>query len=74
MKVKTNIWKIRYEKGWSMHELARVTGISKTTLYNYENNNVSPTLENLYKIATTLNVNMEELYYVSNEEYSPPIY
>lgn len=34
------IWEVRNSKGVSLVELARDTGISKSTLNNYENNKI----------------------------------
>lgn len=43
-------------------QLEALTGISKTTLNNIENGKTSPTLRQLYAIATALDCNVSDLY------------
>ncbi len=56
------IWKIRAEKGISLKELARRTGISKSALNNYENGKRQPTLQQLELIAKALDTTISNLY------------
>ena len=60
MKIKT--WHVRNKKGISLEELARLTGISKSTLNNIENGRTSPTLDQLERIAIATQVRIHELY------------
>lgn len=57
---------IREKKDISLNELSKKTDISKSYLYEIENNkkfNIS--LDKLYRIATALNVNVKDLFYTS---------
>ena len=57
-----NIWKARTEKGISLMELSRRTGISKSALNNYENGKRQPNLLQLELIAKALNTSISNLY------------
>lgn len=55
---------IRKRKNTSLKELSEKTKISKSYLYEIENNlKYNITLDKLYKIATALNVNVKDLFY-----------
>lgn len=56
------IWEVRNSKGVSLVELARDTGISKSTLNNYENNKIYPNLLQLERIATALDCRITDLF------------
>lgn len=51
----------RRKLGMTQQDLANACGISKNTIYNYENNKSKPTSENLTKLAEILDVNEVEL-------------
>lgn len=68
--VRMNLWEVRTEKGMSIMEIAKQTGIGKSSLYEYENNRTSPPLEAVYRIAAVLGVEMEVLY--TSEKNTPP--
>ena len=55
-------WQARKDKKVTLVELAKMTGISKSTLNNIENMKVSPTMAEMEAIAKALNVRIEELY------------
>lgn len=55
-------WKIRTEKRVTLKQLAQMSGISKTCLNDIENHKISPTLDELEKIAKALNVRMTDLF------------
>lgn len=56
------LWEIRTAKGLKLEAVAAVTGVSKSTLNNIENGKTSPTLRQLYAIATALDCNVSDLY------------
>ena len=56
------IGNIRKEKGVSLNQLAKLTGISSSTLRNYENQKQSPRMDRLEKIAIALEVAIEDLF------------
>lgn len=60
--MKLNIWEIRIDRGVTLIELAKRTGISKSTLGNFENGLTTPNLLQLEKIARALNVHITDLF------------
>ena len=55
------IKEILIQRGISLREFARISGISQSNLSNYINGNISPTLDTLNKIAHHLDVDVVEL-------------
>ena len=55
-------WKKRTEKGLTLMELSRKSGLGKSTLNNIENEKVSPTLFQLELIAIALDVKITDLF------------
>lgn len=49
-----------------MPELAEMTGIGESTLYDYESGRTSPTLRALEKIAKAMGVRIRDLYTEQN--------
>lgn len=60
MKILT--WQARNYKKITLIELSKMTGISKSTLNNIDNEKVSPTLKQLEAIAKALNVKITDLF------------
>ena len=60
MKILT--WEARTEKGLTLMELAKKSGLGKSTLNNIENGKVSPTLFQLEMIAIALDVKITDLF------------
>lgn len=59
-----NIKNIRLQKKISISKLSKITNISRTYIRDLENNKkLNPTLAILYSIATTLDVNIKDLFY-----------
>ena len=57
---------IRESKNISLKELSEETGVSKSYLFELENNKrLNVTLDKLYKISTVLDVNVKDLFYTS---------
>lgn len=61
MATKMTLAAARVNKGLTIEELARDTGLSKPTIINYEKGKVSPKWENLKKIIARLNVSIDDL-------------
>lgn len=59
--MKITLWSIRTERGVSLRELEELSGISKSTLNNIENNRTDPTITQLEKIAKALNLKIPDL-------------
>jgi len=62
MKVKIHIESTRLEKGLSLSELARRSGVSKSYLHDIEQGKSYPTVLVLCKIAIALDVPADELF------------
>ena len=56
------LWKKRKEKGLTLRQLEEVTGISKSTLGNIENQMTSPTIDEMEIIANALDCAIDDLY------------
>lgn len=62
MKIEILLKQIRIEKGYSLEQLSRITGVSSSHLNYIEKNQKEPTLSVLIRISQALNVKIEELY------------
>lgn len=60
MKILT--WQARNSKKVTLVKLSKMTGISKSTLNNIENEKVSPTIAELEAIAKALNMKITDLF------------
>ncbi len=60
--MKILIWNVRTEKGYTLLELSKKSGIGKSTINNIENGKVSPTLFQLEMIAIAMNVRITDLF------------
>jgi len=56
------VWEARISKKITIRQLSELTGITKSTISNIENNKVDPKLSQLVKIAKVLNISIENLY------------
>lgn len=64
MRVEILLKKVRTEKGYSLEDLAKLTGISSSHLNYIERNEKEPSISMLLRIAIALNVDIKELYKV----------
>jgi transcriptional regulator with XRE-family HTH domain len=60
--MKILVWQARYNKNITLVKLEELTGISKSTINNIENEKTSPTLRQLEVIAQALNIRISDLY------------
>ena len=60
MKILT--WQARNNKKVTLVKLSKITGISKSTLNNIENEKVSPTIAELETIAKALGMKITDLF------------
>lgn len=60
--MKILIWQIRTAKRITLVELAKRSGIGKSTINNIENEKVSPTLMQLESLAAALEVHITDLF------------
>ncbi len=56
------LWETRTAKGFTLMQLAKKSGIGKSTLNNIENGKVSPTLFQLEMIAIAMNLKITDLF------------
>jgi transcriptional regulator with XRE-family HTH domain len=62
MNISDNLKKIRAEKGYSLEKVARLSELSLNTVVKIENGaNKNPTIDTLSKIATALEVGVDDL-------------
>lgn len=50
------------QRNLTLEAFSEMVGISKSNLSNYINGNISPTLETLEKISSSLNIEITELF------------
>lgn len=62
MRVEILLKQVRLKKGYSLEELAKLTGISSSHLNYIERNEKEPSISMLLRIAIALNVDIKELY------------
>lgn len=55
------VWQLRTAKGYSLRELEKISGVSKTTINNIENGKANPTIETLLLLAKALDVELSAL-------------
>lgn len=60
IQVGNQIRKYRKKRGLSQKDVSKMTGIPYSTYSNYENNNREPSMEQLQKIATALQVSVND--------------
>lgn len=53
--------KLRGDRGWSLEELANVSGVSKSMLSEIEREKANPTLSVTFRIARAFGLNLQEL-------------
>lgn len=58
------IWEIRTAKGLSLRELEHLSGVSKTTINDIENQRANPTINTMLLLASGLQVSLNDLYQV----------
>ena len=60
--MKITVWQARRNKKITLVELAKKTGISKTTLNDIENEKLSPTMKQIEAIAKGLEMRINDLF------------
>jgi transcriptional regulator with XRE-family HTH domain len=67
MSLGETIRNIRKSKGYSIMKVKELTGLSKSTISDLENDKSSPTADTLQKIAIALNVSVDEFFKEDSE-------
>lgn len=62
MKIEMLLKEIRKKKGYSLEQLSKMTGISRSHLNYIEKNEKEPSLTMAVRIAQVLNIDIKELY------------
>lgn len=62
---------LRTERGWSLDELARRSGVSRATLSRLENAEVSPTASVLGSLCSAFGMTLSRLMYLAEENFAP---
>lgn len=57
-----NLWKTRKERNLTVRQLEQLTGLSKSTINNIENERTSPNLKELEILAKVLGVGIVDLF------------
>lgn len=60
--MKMLLWEARTAKGLTLMQLAKLSGIGKSTINNIENGKVSPTLFQIETIAIALEMRITDLF------------
>lgn len=60
--MKILVWEVRHIKGITLKELAALSGISKTTINEIENEKRMPNLAQLEALAKAMNVGISDLF------------
>lgn len=64
---------LRAERGWSLDELAKRSGVSRATLSRLENAEVSPTASVLGKLCAAYGLTMSRLMHMVEGEFAPVV-
>jgi transcriptional regulator with XRE-family HTH domain len=62
---------LRTERGWSLDELAKLSGVSRATLSRLENAEVSPTANALGKLCAAYGLTMSRLMRMVEDDFAP---
>jgi len=62
--------KLRGDRGWSLEELSKVSGVSKSMLSEIEREKANPTLSVTFRIARAFGLNLQELIETSESASS----
>lgn len=65
MTVRNNIRELRKKLNLTQEELAKTLGVTRQTINSIENNKYNPTLELAMKLAKTLGVPVEQIFFLN---------
>ncbi len=60
---------LRQTRSMSQVQLARLLGVTKQSVSNWENDNIQPSIEMLKKLAAVLSVSTDYLLGLKNDDY-----
>lgn len=64
MKVVYRLYEIRNQKGLTVKELEKLSGVGKSTINRIESNIANPTVKVICQLAVALDCSPKELFYV----------
>ena len=70
--MKNRLKEIRKKVGLSQYQLARLSGLSQSTVSHIERGAFGPTIDSAYRIAAVLGVRVEELFVPELRELPKP--
>lgn len=59
---------LRTQRGWSVDEVAKWTGVGSNVVYKWESGRRMPSAENIYQLAACFGLNPGELFMALYEE------
>ncbi len=72
MKLAKNLSAFSKKRGWTLHRLAKETGIPPSTLHGWSIGRSTANLTELKKVATALEVPIHELIFGESDPYERP--
>lgn len=70
-RIAARLKELRGERGWSLDELARRSGVSRATLSRLENAGVSPTASVLGRLCAAFGLTMSRLMHMVEDDFEP---
>lgn len=70
IKITYNVKEIRKSKGITLRELSKMSGVSTTHINDIENNKNHPTIYTIYLICKALDVELTDLFTISDKSDS----
>ncbi len=67
IELKNTIRRLRFERNMTQEELALRTGVSRQTIMSIERGRTNPSILLAYKIATALNVDVNEVFFMEGK-------
>lgn len=64
--MKNRVQELRWKKGWSQLQLARISGVAQSTICAIENQECVPNLHTAFKLAQALSVSIYFLFELNN--------
>lgn len=62
MDIVRQIEKLCQQRGWSIYELSKKSGISSNAIYKWRNQNVQPSIPNLEAISEAFGLSLKEFF------------
>lgn len=63
--MKNRVQEIRWQKGWSQAQLARISNVSQAVISDIENKQIDPKASTILKLARALACTVEQLFFLN---------